>query len=163
MASEDIKEALKVAAIQIRDEKQTGANTALRVGSLLLAICEALILGPDELAKYFLRKDKDDRTPFLLNVGEKLTAEKGIQIGESFVPGILNGSGGFFDEWANGEVESLIIRRFLEVPELRFNRVQVTLGDKWNAPGAGIFESVLPDFDEDGNILMTGTGWLKLE
>ena len=117
----------------------------------------------DELKKLFLRKDTNDRTPFKLEVGDKLTAEKGLQIGESFVPGIVTGSGGFFDKFANGEVESLIIRRFLEVPELRFNRVKIELGDKWNAPGAGIFESVEPDKDSEGNPLMTGTGYLKLE
>ena len=111
----------------------------------------------------FLSKTTNDRTPFKLEVGDKLTAEKGIQIGESFVPGIVTGSGGFFDKFANGEVESLIIRRFLEVPELRFNRVKIELGDKWNAPGAGIFESVEPDKDSEGNPLMTGTGYLKLE
>ena len=33
-------------------------------------------------------------------------------------------------------------RRFLEVPELRYNRVTVTVGDKWRAPGGGIIESV---------------------
>lgn len=90
---------------------------------------------------------------------KKATAKKGLQIGESFIPGILTGSGGFFDEYANGEIESLIIRRFLEVPELRFNRIEIKLGDKWNAPGAGIFESVVPDTDNS----MTGTGYLKLE
>jgi hypothetical protein len=113
--------------------------------------------------KIFLSKTTNDRTPFKLEVGDKLTAEKGLQIGESFVPGIVTGSGGFFDKFANGEVESLIIRRFLEVPELRFNRVKIELGDKWNAPGAGIFESVEPDKDSEGNPLMTGTGYLKLE
>ena len=117
----------------------------------------------ERLKEIFLRKDTNDRTPFKINVGDRLTAEKGLQIGESFVPGILTGSGGFFDEFANGEVESLIIRRFLEVPELRFNRVEVKLGDKWNAPGAGIFERVEPDKDNEGNSLNTGTGWLKLE
>lgn len=117
----------------------------------------------EELKKLFLSKTTNDRTPFKLEVGDKLTAEKGLQIGESFVPGIVTGSGGFFDKFANGEVESLIIRRFLEVPELRFNRVKIELGDKWNAPGAGIFESVEPDKDSEGNPLMTGTGYLKLE
>lgn len=106
--------------------------------------------------KEFLSKTKDDRTPYKLNVGDKLTAEKGIQIGKSFASG-LTGSGGFIDEQANAELESLIIRRFLEVPELRFNRVQVTLGDKWNAPGAGVIERVVPDS------ATTGTVFLKLE
>ena len=131
----------------------------------------------------FLSKRGDDTTPYSLGIGKNLqvngtasigsntsvggqldvekkaTMKKGVQIGESFIPGILTGSGGFFDEYANGEIESLIIRRFLEVPELRFNRVEIKLGDKWNAPGAGIFESVVPDTDNS----MTGTGYLKLE
>lgn len=131
----------------------------------------------------FLSKRGDDTTPYSLGIGKniqvggtaaigsdtsiggqttmqnKATAKKGLQIGESFIPGILTGSGGYFDEYANGEIESLIIRRFLEVPELRFNRVEIKLGDKWNAPGAGIFESVVPDTDNT----MTGTGYLKLE
>ena len=40
------------------------------------------------------------------------------------------------------EVDALTVRRFLEVPELRFNRVDVHLGDKWRAPGGGLIESV---------------------
>ena len=117
----------------------------------------------------FLRKDRDDSTPYGLSVGkhlvvgEKLTAKRGIQSGDSFVPGILTGIGGFIDEQGNGELESLIIRRFLEVPELRYNRVEIKLGDKWNAPGAGVLERVVPDIDKNGNRLMSGTGYLKLE
>ena len=40
------------------------------------------------------------------------------------------------------ELDALTVRRFLEVPELRFNRVDVHLGDKWRAPGGGLIESV---------------------
>lgn len=76
MASDDIKEALRQAAVQIRDEKKAGANTALRVGSLLLAIIEALNLEPEELAKIFLRKDKDDRS-----IG-KISSDKAVEVGE---------------------------------------------------------------------------------
>lgn len=90
-------------------------------------------------------------------IEKKATAKKGLQIGESFIPGILTGVGGNVDENGNAELESLILRRFLEVPELRYNRVQVTLGDKWNAPGAGIIERI----EVDGTT--TGTAWLKLE
>lgn len=128
----------------------------------------------------YLRKDQDDRTPFNIgvgginvekdaniagksSVGDLLTAKKGIQLGSSFIPGILTGSGGFFDEYGNGEIESLIVRRFMEVPELRFNRVEVKLGDKWNAPGAGLIEAVEPDYNTDGSIANTGTVFLKLE
>lgn len=42
-------------------------------------------------------------------------------------------------------MESLFIRRFLEVPELRYNRVGISVGDDWSAPGAGVIESVDKD------------------
>lgn len=146
----------------LNKDTEEGEFSDTDIMSALRVIAE-IAAHDEELKKLFIRKDTNDRTPFKLEVGDKLTAEKGIQIGESFVPGIVTGSGGFFDKFANGEVESLIIRRFLEVPELRFNRVKIELGDKWNAPGAGIFESVEPDKDSEGNPLMTGTGYLKLE
>lgn len=87
---------------------------------------------------------------------------KGLQIG-LYQPGIT-GFGAKIDENGNGEFESLVVRRFLDVPELRYNRVEVLAGDKWRAPGGGIIESVTPDVDpETGNILATGTISLKLE
>ena len=54
--------------MQIRDEKRTGANTANRVGSLFLAICERLAEAFDlkELDKRYLRKDQPDSTKFLV-------------------------------------------------------------------------------------------------
>lgn len=54
----------------------------------------------------------------------------------------LTGFGAKIFDTGHGEFESMFIRRFLEVPELRYNRVMVTLGDKWRAPGAGIIETV---------------------
>lgn len=54
----------------------------------------------------------------------------------------LAGMGGRIDATGAAELESLALRRFLEVPELRYNRVDVTLGDRWSAPGAGIIEAV---------------------
>lgn len=111
----------------------------------------------------FLRKDADDRTPFRLAAGGRLTAEDGMQAGKDFVPGIVAGRGGLIDKDGNGELESLVLRRFLEVPELRYNRVQVELGDKWNAPGAGIIAEAAPDTDGTGAPAATGTARLKLE
>ena len=52
------------------------------------------------------------------------------------------------------DAKSLRLRDFLEVPELRYNRVSVITGEEWNAPGGGIIESV----DEENNIV-----YLKLE
>lgn len=40
------------------------------------------------------------------------------------------------------DAKSLHLRDFLEVPELRYNRVSITSGEDWLAPGGGIIESV---------------------
>lgn len=75
----------------------------------------------------------------------------------------LAGFGAKIDSMGRGYMESLTLRRFLEVPELRFNRAEIVLGDKWRSPGAGIIESVEPDYDTDGNLLRSGTISLKLQ
>ena len=78
MASEDIKEALRQAAVQIRDEKKAGANTALRVGSMLLAMIEASSdVDINQLAKSFLRKDQPDAAQ------EIITFLKGLLVGQN--------------------------------------------------------------------------------
>lgn len=40
------------------------------------------------------------------------------------------------------DAKSLRLRDFLEVPELRYNRVSIVSGEEWNAPGGGIIESI---------------------
>lgn len=40
------------------------------------------------------------------------------------------------------DAKALRLRDFLEVPELRYNRVSIVSGEEWNAPGGGIIESV---------------------
>lgn len=57
----------------------------------------------------------------------------------------ITGFGAQIDGRGAGELESLFIRRFLEVPELRYNRVGISVGDDWSAPGAGVIESVDKD------------------
>lgn len=59
----------------------------------------------------------------------------------TFIPG-FTGTGASIDEIGDAELNSLIIRRFLEVPELRFNRISITMGDKWRSPGGGLIEAV---------------------
>lgn len=88
------------------------------------------------LKSILLRKDQNDRTK------HKLAVEGGLQIGRDFIPGILDGIGAFIDKEGRGELESLILRRFLEVPEMRYSRTKVVIGDKWRAPGGGLIESV---------------------
>ena len=74
----------------------------------------------------------------------RMTFNAGAQFGPSYASGIT-GVGGFISEKGAGELESLFIRRFLEVPELRYNRVGISVGDDWSAPGAGVIESVDKD------------------
>lgn len=70
----------------------------------------------------------------------KMTFEDGAQFGD-FATGIT-GIGGLIDKKGNAEMQSLKLRGFLEAPELRYNRVDITMGDTWFAPSAGIIESV---------------------
>ena len=141
----------------IRDETQISANTAGRVGQLLIDIIESgsnleIIESTDtetvptdnNLYSALRAKNEDDkrlRKDIEDFAQELINFLKGTKFGE-FIPGILTGKGGMIDAFGNGELESLIIRRFLEVPEIRFNRVEVFTGIKWNAPGGGIIESV---------------------
>lgn len=90
----------------------------------------------------FLRKDRGDRTPFPLAVGGKLTAEDKIG-SKDFADG-LTGTGWLIDAEGAIQAKSLVLREFLEVPELRYNRVDITQGVSWNAPGTGIVERFMP-------------------
>lgn len=71
-----------------------------------------------------------------------ITFLKGLQFGE-FAPG-LSGYGGKIDGSGNAELESLVVRSFIESSELRYNRVKIIHGEEWNAKGGGIIESVDP-------------------
>lgn len=105
----------------------------------------------------FLRKDKADATRFLLSLYAGAVFGK-----EGFASG-LSGFGAKIDENGNGEMRGLTLWEWLQVPELRYNRVEVYLGIRWNTPGAGIILTCTPDTDDEGNTLSTGTCTLKLE
>lgn len=110
-------------------------------------------LDPDSPVRdQFLSKTKSDRTPYSLAIGGRATAEAGMQFGLTYIPGLVGGMGGWIGADGAGELESLILRSFLEVPELRFNRIEIVQGVDWHAPGGGIVESC------DGDIVT-----LKLE
>lgn len=107
----------------------------------------------------YLRKDREDSAAGQITFLQGLVAEviarfKGnVYYGENFVAG-MTGEGGRIDSAANAELESLILRRWLEVPELRYNRTEILLGDNWNAPGGGIVESVEITSDTQGVITL---------
>ena len=94
----------------------------------------------------FLSKTKEDTAQ------ELITFLKGTKFGK-YVSGLL-GSGGYIDGNGNAELQSLILRAFLEVPELRNNRVTVQAGNKWRAPGGGIVESVNKLTDTTGEVTL---------
>lgn len=106
----------------------------------------------------FLRKDRADSTQYLLSMlGGAIFGKDGFASG-------LAGFGASIDNGGNGEMESLTLRRFLETPELRYNRVSITIGDKWRAPGLGIIDTVEVDTvsGEDGRQTLQDTGTVTL-
>lgn len=72
----------------------------------------------------------------------KSTLSGGADFGTTFVEGIAGGRGGRIDANGHAELDSLTLRHFLEVPELRYNRVTVMAGVQWRGAGGGIVEEV---------------------
>lgn len=97
-----------------------------------------------------------------LSSDELSVMKKGVQFGEIFAEG-LTGFGGKIDGDGAAQLDSLTLRSYLEVPELRFNRVSIQVGNRWRAPGGGIIDHVVIDCDENGNELYSGTAYLHLE
>lgn len=95
------REYLKQQAQLIRDEYRQGANTAYRVGSLLLSIVESLsTVDINELSQYFLRKDQPD------TASELITFLKGLVIG-------TNGSG--LSVLADGTSQAVVDRLYVRI------------------------------------------------
>lgn len=95
-----------------------------------------------------LQTDRLDVQTVAIVRGETTFSEDG-----TFADG-LTGHGARICPDGSAELDSLTIRRFLEVPELRFNRVSVHVGNQWRAPGGGIIRSVSPASDATGTALL---------
>lgn len=125
---------------------------------------EEKLVTPKYMDDHALSSDHADTAKGEINFLRGIIAEElskftqGVQFGDSFASG-LTGFGGKIDGKGLGELEALTLRRWLEVPELRFNRVAVIVGTQWRSAGGGIIERVVPD--EDGTA--RGTAYLKLE
>ena len=89
----------------------------------------------------FLRKDVADTANGTIYFRKGLKYDGDLRT-YTYREGILDGVGMNIDGEGNGEMESLILRSFLEVPELRFNRVDVVSGELWNSPSFGTIETV---------------------
>lgn len=84
--------------------------------------------------KTFLRKDQDDETKYLLKLLGGAKIGKSLTVGD-FITGV---SGGYIGEDARAELEALVLRSSLSVPELRFNRQTYFEGYNTISPGGGL-------------------------
>lgn len=100
-----------------------------------------------EGSKLFLSKLYDDTAAGIITFNGGLRSNKmtylnqGVQVG-TFVTGMIGGTGAQIDKDGRGEMTSLILREFLEVPELRFNKIDVVSGELWNSIAFGTVEDV---------------------
>lgn len=109
------------------------------------SVVKALI--KSEGSKLFISKLYDDVSSGIITFNGGLRSNKmtylnqGVQIG-TFVTGMIGGTGAQIDKDGRGEMTSLILREFLEVPELRFNKIDVVSGELWNSIAFGTIEDV---------------------
>lgn len=108
------------------------------------------------LKEMFLRKDIADTAQGLITFLQGLKSLGNLDIG-NFIGG-LAGAGARITPQGAGEMRSLRLWESLEVPELRYNRVEVVAGTSWRSQGGGIVESVTMQADN-----ISGTVVLKLE
>ena len=88
----------------------------------------------------FLNKRVGGTVGGSVRFGQKALFDEGIRTSD-FASGIT-GVGAQIDSVGAAEMESLTLRRFLEVPQLNYNRVDIAVGDEWSAPGGGVIERV---------------------
>lgn len=117
----------------------------------------------DYLDNKYLRKDQPDTAAGLITFLKGLFSKDDVIIGTDGYAEGMTGFGTKFGRDGSGEMSRLTLRHELRVPSLVFNQVEILVGDKWRGPGAGVIEGVFPDYDEEGNLLNTGTFLLKLE
>lgn len=106
----------------------------------------------------FLRKDISDTARGRITFEQQSQHNEGLQLGQAFVPGLL-GIGGKLDGRGHAELRSLTLWEWLEVPELRYNKVSIYIGIRFDTFGGGIIETVTPD----STGAETGSGTLKLD
>lgn len=153
-------------SVELTDELAVGQNSLQNALDQVKNDILSSISGGDFLKqglKYFLRKDVADTAKGKITFNKGLESKGDVVIGEKGFAGGLTGFGAKIDKKGYGEMRGLRLWEFLEVPELRYNRVEIFLGIKWRVPGAGIILSCTPDTDSEGNQLTTGTCTLKLE
>jgi len=107
----DSVDILKKLALQVRNASTEGENTAERIGRIFIGILENMDNSDiEKLTKYFLRKDKEDSTNFLLSLLGGVLIKNYAKFGD-FIPGV---SGGYIGEDARAELEELNLRTMIK-------------------------------------------------
>lgn len=114
----------------------------------------------DELDKRYLSKIKPDEAQAIIKFIQGLITKNIVS--PNYMPSML-GEGFVIDEYGNAVFESITARTSLTAPELRFNRVSIYTGIRWDTFGGGIIENVEIDTDDLGKELQSGIITLRLE
>ena len=139
-------------------------------GSSGLGYSQVSSIAYSALKDKFLSKEHDDKTDYSLGIGKNLEVNgvstfggsaKSKNYADSILSGI--GKGWNIDENGRAQMESLILRSFLEVPEVKRRRETVIQGDLIQSCANGKIESVTIDKDADGNQLASGTIVLHID
>lgn len=131
---------------------------------------EETIVTPKYMDDKALSKSHNDKTDFdielknlrangAVDIFGNLTARSGLTVGR-YNKGI---EGAHIDFYGNAEFESIAARSFLEVPELRYNRTTITVGNRWQTQGAGIIEKVWAGDNADNADIKTELALTSLE
>ena len=131
---------------------------------------EETIVTPKYMDDKALSKSHNDKTDFdielknlcangAVDIFGNLTARSGLTVG-TYTKGI---EGAHVDFYGNAEFESIAARSFLEVPELRYNRTTITVGNRWQTQGAGIIEKVWAGDNADNADIKTELALTSLE
>ena len=131
---------------------------------------EEAIVTPKYMDDKALSKSHNDKTDFdielknlrangAVDIFGNLTARSGLTVG-TYTKGI---EGAHVDFYGNAEFESIAARSFLEVPELRYNRTTITVGNRWQTQGAGIIEKVWAGDNTDNADIKTELALTSLE
>lgn len=139
--------ALPQITIDLTDKLSTGSTFTQDVARQAIALLPPTTgyMRSVDAERRFISKVRDDKTPFALTVGGKLTTEGNFG-SKNYAEGLV-GEGYLIDQKGNIYADSLTLRKFLEVPELRYNRTEVINGTVWHAPGGGIVKQTFGGLD----------------
>jgi hypothetical protein len=136
-----------------------GNNTIIKTGDTTTPTNNN-VFSAEKSDERFLRKDIDDTTDKTITVGG-LSSTGDVTVGQ-YMPG-YSSYGARITQGGEIEAQSLKVWGSIEAPYLKFNRVSVMAGVRFQTFGGGEIESVTIDTDDDGNELATGTITIKTE